>query len=236
MANAERMDGRGPVTGMESSNRGALAARRRGGRALRAALIVVLLAKLTAAGFSYRGALAVAVAAAESGARAATASDGGGRGVAPAHGATTVASAESVPAARGEAAAKAPEVRTLLDAVTRRQSELDERERELTRREEKLQLFEQDVTAKLSSLEELEKRLQARAKAASAAVDAAAESLAKVYGAMKPEDAAPILERLDEPTVLTIFGRMKEKQIGEILPLMSRDKAIVLTRSLAERR
>jgi len=36
--------------------------------------------------------------------------------------------------------------------------------------------------------------------------------------------------------VLTIFGRMKEKQIGEILPLMSRDKAIVLTRSLAERR
>jgi hypothetical protein len=27
---------------------------------------------------------------------------------------------------------------------------------------------------------------------------------------------------------------MKEKQIGEILPLMARDKAIVLTRSLAE--
>jgi len=127
-------------------------------------------------------------------------------------------------------------MRTLLDAVARRQAELDEREHELARREEKLQLFEQDVTAKISSLEELEKRLQARAKAASAAVDAAAESLAKVYGAMKPEDAAPILERLDEPTVLTIFGRMKEKQIGEILPLMSRDKAIVLTRSLAERR
>jgi flagellar motility protein MotE (MotC chaperone) len=52
---------------------------------------------------------------------------------------------------------------------------------------------------------------------------------------MKPESAAPILDRLDEPTVLTIFRRMKEKQVGEILPLMSREHAIALTQALAER-
>ena len=84
-------------------------------------------------------------------------------------------------------------------------------------------------------VEEIEKRLESRAKAASAAVAAAAESLAKIYGAMKPAEAAPILDRLDDATVLTIFARMKEKQIGEILPLMSRERAIALTQSLAER-
>ena len=128
---------------------------------------------------------------------------------------------------------KPPEARALVEAISRRQTELAARERELAAREERLHVFEQDVVAKIASLEEIEKRLQGRAKAANAAVDAANESLAKVYGAMKPTDAAPILERLDEPTVLSIFGRMKEKQIGEILPLMSKEKAIALTRAIA---
>ncbi len=140
----------------------------------------------------------------------------------------TSGAAAPAPAAR-------PDVRTLLEALERRQAELDAREREVTSKEERLALYEKDVTAKVASLEEIEKRLSARAKAATQAVDAAAESLAKIYGTMKPEAAAPILDRLDDPTVLTIFRRMKEKQVGEILPLMTRERAIALTQALAER-
>jgi flagellar motility protein MotE (MotC chaperone) len=128
-----------------------------------------------------------------------------------------------------------PDVRALLEALEHRQAELDAREREVAGKEERLALYEKDVTAKVASLEEIEKRLSARAKAATQAVDAAAESLAKIYGAMKPESAAPILDRLDDPTVLTIFRRMKEKQVGEILPLMTRERAIALTQALADR-
>ena len=128
-----------------------------------------------------------------------------------------------------------PDVRALLEALEKRQRELEAREREVASKEERLTLYEKDVTAKVASLEEIEKRLSARAKAATQAVDAAAESLAKIYGAMKPEAAAPILDRLDDPTVLTIFRRMKEKQVGEILPLMTRERAIALTQALAER-
>ncbi len=140
----------------------------------------------------------------------------------------TSGAAAPAPAAR-------PDVRTLLEALERRQAELDAREREVASKEERLALYEKDVTAKVASLEEIEKRLSARAKAATQAVDAAAESLAKIYGTMKPEAAAPILDRLDDPTVLTIFRRMKEKQVGEILPLMTRERAIALTQALAER-
>ena len=128
-----------------------------------------------------------------------------------------------------------PDVRALLEALEHRQAELDAREREVASKEERLALYEKDVTAKVASLEEIEKRLSARAKAATQAVDAAAESLAKIYGTMKPEAAAPILDRLDDPTVLTIFRRMKEKQVGEILPLMTRERAIALTQALADR-
>jgi len=137
--------------------------------------------------------------------------------------------------ASSDLGANRPDVRALLEAVERRQAELEAREREVASKEERLALYEKDVTAKVASLEEIEKRLSARAKAATQAVDAAAESLAKIYGAMKPEAAAPILDRLDDPTVLTIFRRMKEKQVGEILPLMTRDRAIALTQALADR-
>ena len=226
-------------------------ARRRGSRALRVGLAVVLIVKVAAIAVWYTGgvsaalalaaetraardgdASAVRVAAADvsngkAGRAATQASDGdsGGRG-AP----RQLASVERTDA---EPAAKPAQARELLEAITRRQAELDTRERDVAAREERLHLFEQDIVAKVASLEEIEKRLQGRAKAATAAADAAAESLAKVYGAMKPADAAPILERLDEATVLGIFGRMKEKQIGEILPLMTKDKAIALTRALA---
>jgi flagellar motility protein MotE (MotC chaperone) len=156
-----------------------------------------------------------------------------GTGAKPAAGApATTASVTDPKAALGAAR---PDTRTLLEALERRQAELDAREREVASKEERLALYEKDVTAKVASLEEIEKRLSARAKAATQAVDAAAESLAKIYGTMKPESAAPILDRLDDPTVLTIFSRMKEKQVGEILPLMTRERAIALTQALAER-
>ncbi len=154
----------------------------------------------------------------------------------PGTAATGVTASASVGDARAAAGAAArPDVRGLLDALEKRQAELDQREREITSKEERLALYEKDVTAKVASLEEIEKRLSVRAKAATQAVDAAAESLAKIYGTMKPEAAAPILDRLDDPTVLTIFRRMKEKQVGEILPLMTRERAIALTQALADR-
>jgi flagellar motility protein MotE (MotC chaperone) len=133
----------------------------------------------------------------------------------------------------GAATAGAGDVKSLLEALARRQAELDERERTLAAREEKLALYEKDVTAKIAQLEQVGKTLKDELRRSNAASDEAAQSLAKVYGAMKPTEAAPILDQLDEATTLRILSRMKEKQVGEILPFMKRDRAVVLTRSLA---
>ncbi|MCC6764873.1 MAG: hypothetical protein IT293_09440 [Deltaproteobacteria bacterium] len=188
--------------------------RGRSGRGLRAALVVVIVGKLAL--------LVLAQSEGPALASGTTATTDGGAAVA------AVGGASGSLTMRGD-------VRTLLEALEKRQSELEAREREVASKEERLARYEKDVVAKVASLEEIEKRLSARAKAASQAVDASAESLAKIYGTMKPEAAAPILDRLDAPTVLTIFRRMKEKQVGEILPLMSRERAIALTQALAER-
>ncbi len=210
------------------------------GSLVRTGLVIAFICKLALMGVWYAGGLSAAVALATE-ATANRLPDGakGGAAAGKAGAAAEKGASASAEAAGGSSAgatgAKVREPRVMVEAITRRQAELEARERELASREAQLKIYEQDVTAKIASLEEIEKRLQAHAKAASAAIDAAAESLAKVYAAMKPGEAAPILERLDETTVLTIFGRMKEKQIGEILPLMSKEKAIALTQALAVR-
>ncbi len=209
----------GPAPAAVASSAGAPLVGLAGRRTIRFALAFILGAKLALVLLAH-------------GEGRALASGTAGTGAANGAGAAKTTSAEDL---RNGLGAVRPDVRALLEALEHRQTELDAREREVTSREERLALYEKDVTAKVASLEEIEKRLSARAKAATQAVDAAAESLAKIYGAMKPESAAPILDRLDDPTVLTIFRRMKEKQVGEILPLMTRDRAIALTQALADR-
>jgi flagellar motility protein MotE (MotC chaperone) len=131
--------------------------------------------------------------------------------------------------------ASAADVKAMLEELTRRQAEIEQREKAVAAREEKLALYEKDVTEKIAQLEQVGKSLKDELKRSNSASDEAAASLAKVYGAMKPSEAAPILDQLDEATALRILTRMKEKQVGEILPLMTRERAIVLTRSLAGR-
>src|SRR5262249_60295469 len=69
--------------------------------------------------------------------------------------------------------------------------------------------------------------------ASGAAQAAAAPVLSKIYESMKPEEAAPILDRLDETTATAILGRMKERQIGPILAVMNKERAVAVTRALA---
>jgi flagellar motility protein MotE (MotC chaperone) len=144
--------------------------------------------------------------------------------------------AGAAPAQDAQRAQGPGDVQSLLESLSRRQTVLEARERELAAREESLALYEKDVSAKVQRLEQVAESLKQEIGRVNAAADESAESLAKVYGTMKPAAAAPLLDQLDEATALRILTRMKEKQVGEILPLMSRERALVLTRVLAGER
>lgn len=58
-------------------------------------------------------------------------------------------------------------------------------------------------------------------------------AVAKIYESMKAEDAAPILDRMDDVSVREILLHMKERQIGAILAVMNKDKAVAVTKALA---
>jgi flagellar motility protein MotE (MotC chaperone) len=131
----------------------------------------------------------------------------------------------------GELFAKSRGFRDLLQAVEQRGAELDRRERAVVEREAALKALEAALDEQVMQLE--------RAAPAGTPAEAASEpagcgvAVTKIYASMKPEDAAPILDRLDEATARTVLGCMKERQIGAILAAMNRDRAVALTRLLA---
>ena len=122
----------------------------------------------------------------------------------------------------------------LLDAVRQRGQELDEREQAVKARAAAVDALEKTVAEEVARLEALVggKGAPATAAAAPAAAGVAAD-ITKIYESMKAEEAAPILDRLDDATATAILGRMKQKQIGAILAAMNRDRAVALTKALA---
>ncbi len=122
--------------------------------------------------------------------------------------------------------AKSRGFRELLEAVRQRGEELDRREQTLATREAAVKAMEQ-------ALAETAGRVEGGGGAPSGETAGCGVAVTKIYQSMRPEEAAPIIDRLDDATATRIFGCMKEKQIGAILGAMNRERAVAVTKALA---
>jgi len=55
----------------------------------------------------------------------------------------------------------------------------------------------------------------------------------RIYESMRPEEAAQILDQLDDETLRVVFARMEPKQVAAIMASMSRERAVAFTKTLA---
>jgi flagellar motility protein MotE (MotC chaperone) len=135
--------------------------------------------------------------------------------------------------------------RTLLEAARDRDEELERRAQELAARETAMKTLADLLGEQVSRLEVLT-GTPPSAIAAAAGGEAGGPTegtagpcgvtLTKIYASMNPEQAGPLLDRLDDAVVKSILSCMKEKQVGAMLAAMSRDRAVAITRSLAGER
>lgn len=119
-------------------------------------------------------------------------------------------------------------LRQFHEAMRRRAGEIAAREAALSQREQAIAAAAKDLEKKIAHLESLGVK-------EGQATQPGMEELGKIYGTMKAEEAAPLLDGLDNETVRAIFAHMKQRQISAILPLMNRDKAVELTKLLGGR-
>ena len=123
----------------------------------------------------------------------------------------------------------------LLDLRARR-SVLEGREQAMAAREAMQVAAERRLTERVSELTALQVRLEQLDLTRRERDDANWRGLVKTYEAMRPRDAAAILNELETPVLLQVLDRMKEAKAAPVLAAMLPDRARTATAGLAQLR
>ena len=124
----------------------------------------------------------------------------------------------------------------LLQKLTERREELDQRERDMDVREKLLIATENGIDKKIVSLKSIEAQIKALIEVHDEQERAQIESLVKTYSAMKPKDAANIFNGLDMDILISIIEKMNPKKVADVLSKMTTSSANNITVELATRK
>jgi flagellar motility protein MotE (MotC chaperone) len=119
-------------------------------------------------------------------------------------------------------------------ALVKQRAELEEKEKLLKSQEERAIMLEQELEQQKLSLETQREMLEKTVEGSEAASDKKGKQLSRVYGAMRPAEAAQIIETLtDDMAVQILQGIDDERQKGKIMSALSKQKAARMSRIMS---
>jgi len=124
----------------------------------------------------------------------------------------------------------------LLQRLSERREELDQRERDMDVREKLLIATENGIDKKIVSLKSIEAQIRALIEINDEQEKAQIDSLVRTYSAMKPGDAAKIFNTLDMDILIAIIENMNPKVVAKVLAKMNTGSANNITVELATRK
>jgi flagellar motility protein MotE (MotC chaperone) len=124
----------------------------------------------------------------------------------------------------------------ILQALSERRRQLDDRERAVEQREAMLKAAEQRIAEKVNELKAIQAKLESSLKKQDNEREEQLKRLVKVYENMKPKEAARIFEQLEDGVLIDVAERMKEVKLAPVLAGMEPKKATLITTELAKRR
>jgi flagellar motility protein MotE (MotC chaperone) len=99
-----------------------------------------------------------------------------------------------------------------------------------------LNAAEQKLSVRVGELQALQQKLEGLDTAQKQKEDAGWQALVKLYEAMKPKEAAAILNELPMSVLLPVMDRMKPAKAALVMAAMTPEKARDLTAELAQLR
>jgi len=126
--------------------------------------------------------------------------------------------------------------RKVLESLSDRRQELDQRERQFELREQILQSTEDRLKKKVEEIRALEASIAEQREAEKAKRDGDLRNLVKMYESMKAKDAARIFDRLDLDILLQVAKAMKPRKMADIMGRMSPEASERLTVALVRGR
>lgn len=121
----------------------------------------------------------------------------------------------------------------VLTALDARRVELEEKSKRLDERESDFNKRDKEYVVKLAELRGLTDKLKLERDKDDKKKTIQLDQLANVYGSMAPQESAQLIEQLDITIALPLLQRMPEKRMGQILPLMSPERALAITKLLS---
>lgn len=124
----------------------------------------------------------------------------------------------------------------ILQNLSDRRAELDQREQELALKQTVLAATEERINDKIRDMKKLKEDVDKVLKLYNEKQDGEIKGLVKIYEAMKPVDAAVIFNELEMPILLDVIDKMSERKVAPILAGMDPRRARDVTQELAELR
>ncbi len=123
----------------------------------------------------------------------------------------------------------------MVSFIQQRENELRKKEEQLNEKEARLAKLEQEIEKKTKDLLVIQKEIQAHRDEKQEVQAGKVKSLARIYGTMKPKEAAKLLENLDDKLVQDIIATMTPDEAASILSLMDIKKAAKISEALSGR-
>ncbi len=124
----------------------------------------------------------------------------------------------------------------LLQNLSKRRDELDQREKDLEIKAKVLEATDKRIADKMNEMKTLKNDLSGVLAQYNEKQGAQIRSLVKIYENMKPDEAAAIFNEMEMPILLEVIGKMSERKVALVLANMSPKKARDVTQELAEKR
>ncbi|VAW23634.1 hypothetical protein MNBD_ALPHA12-1460 [hydrothermal vent metagenome] len=134
---------------------------------------------------------------------------------------------------QGSQAKLSPTEEAVLQRLSERRIELDDRANKLDLQASLVKAAEERLNQRIEELKTLEARVQALVDMQNAQGDKAFASLVSMYENMKPNDAAAVFNTLDMNVLLRLALRMNPRKMSPILAKMNTERAQLLTVRMA---
>ncbi len=128
----------------------------------------------------------------------------------------------------------APAERELLESLRKTREKLTEMEKSLSEREKEAKIAENKAAKRITELENLETRIQDLLQQEESIKSKKIKRITAVYEGMKADKAAPVIAQMKLSTVVKMFSRMNEKQVGKILSFLPPEKAVTISQALTK--
>ncbi|UFS72331.1 Atg14 domain-containing protein [Geomonas sp. RF6] len=132
--------------------------------------------------------------------------------------------------ARGAAGSGRPAPDEGAAALELKRQQLAEREAAVKAKEDALRKLSAQVEARIRELDAAKKGLEGSLAGKKKLDEERYKKMLKIYKALKPEQAADLMNKLDEPTVIGMLNQMDQKTAVKLIPLLTQPRVLKWSR------